>query len=150
MRRQIGQRAAPHFFMQLGHFARHGGGPRAQHLRHAARRFAQALGGFEKDQGGAQAFEFFQDGSALARFGRQKAGEQKTVRRQARQHRPGQHRLSAGHGMDGDALLDGGAHQLEAGIGHQRRAGIADQGDARARFQLCQQPRPLRAALWSL
>ena len=45
--------------------------------------------------------------------------------------------------MNGDALRNRRAHQLEAGVGDQRRAGIADQRDARARLAFSQQPRPL-------
>ena len=78
---KLGQGAAPHFFMQLGHFARHRGGARrpesaAMSARLSARRWA----GFEKDQGGAHAFQFFQRASALARLGRTESPRTETGR----------------------------------------------------------------------
>ncbi len=45
--------------------------------------------------------------------------------------------------MDRQAFLDHGAHQLESGIGHQGRAGIAHQRDALSPMQPLQQTRPL-------
>ena len=72
---------------------------------------------------------------ALARLAGQKAREQKTVGRQARQHQPRQHRRGPGQDMDRQTFLDRRTHQLEAGIGDQRRAGIADQDDARLPLQ---------------
>ena len=68
MRRQFGQGAAPHFFMQLGQLARHRGGrgrpaPPPWPPGVSARRWA----GFKKDQGGAQAFQFFQRAARVRR-----------------------------------------------------------------------------------
>ena len=58
-------------------------------------------------------------------------GERRQQRRRARQ---ADHRVAGG-----DRL----AHQLVAGVGDQRRAGVADDGDRLARRQLGQHARPL-------
>ena len=73
---------------------------------------------------------------------RQKSFEEKPVGRQRRHRQRRQHRGGPGqrdHRMAGGADL---AHQLEAGIGNQRRAGIRDQRDRGALRQPFQDFRP--------
>ena len=62
-------------------------------------------------------------------FGRQEAFEEETVGRQAGDIQRRQHRRGAGDRRHRVARVLRRAHQLVAGIGNQRRAGVGDQRD---------------------
>ncbi|MGY4381106.1 hypothetical protein ACVWZ3_008745 [Bradyrhizobium sp. i1.3.6] len=77
-------------------------------------------------------------------FRRQKALEEEAVGRQCGDRQRGQHRGRAGQRVDRMAGCADLAHQLETGVGDQRRAGIRHQRDRAALPQRLQDPRTRR------
>ena len=74
--------------------------------------------------------------------GRQKPLEEEAVRRQAGDDESGEDGRGAGHRNDLDLLRQGLGHELEAGIGNQRRSGIRHEGQRRAAREPGEQMRP--------
>ncbi len=92
--------------------------------------------GFVDDDGARLAPQLLQPRAPRRLLGRQEAGEDEGIARQAG-HRQRRHRgAGAGHGIGRHAGGAGGAHQGEAGVGDQRRAGVGDQGQRLAGLEL--------------
>ena len=87
----------------------------------------EARRAFEKHQGRVDRSPSRERPPPRRRARRQKAGEQEGVRRQAGQDQRGHRRRRARHGGDRQILGERRAHELEAGIGNERRAGIRHQ-----------------------
>ena len=75
-------------------------------------------------------------------LGRQEAGEEELIGRQAGNRQRRQQRRGAGQRRHRVARLLRGAHELESGIGDKRRAGIGDERNGGAFGQPAQQRRP--------
>ena len=124
--------------MHLGHLAAYRAVARAHDGGEIGQRVLHPVAGFEHHQRGVDPRELRQPRAARGLPGRQKPFEEKPVggqrrHRQRRQHRGGSRQRD--HRITGGADL---AHQLEAGIGNQRRAGIRHQRDRGALRQLFQ------------
>ena len=140
--RQRFQVAAPDFFVQLGQLATDRGFARAQSGRKVGQRGGNPRPGLEQHDGGRHAREFGNARAARGLFGRQKAGEQKLIRGQARDRQGREHGRRPWQRRDRMARVLGGAHQLVSRIGNQRRAGVRHQGERRAVGEPLQQRRP--------
>ncbi len=135
------QPVAPDLLEQLGELARHRGVAVAEYCRHAGERGGESGRRLEEDQAGPQRGELGERAAAGRLAWRQESPEEEAVAGQAGQHQGSQHRRSARRDADRDTGGDRFAHQLVAGIGDQRHAGVADQRDALALGQARQQLR---------
>ncbi len=137
-RREI---AAAHLLVQLGEFAADRSLARSQAGGEVVERGCEARPGLEQHQRHRQAAEFGDAGAPLPFFPRQEAFEEKAVGRQPRDRERGEHRGCSGHRRNAVARSLCFAHQLEARIGHQGRAGVRNQRDGGARGEASDQLR---------
>ena len=141
--RQLGDRRALDLLVQLGQFAADRGVAAAHDLGEIGQRVLHAVAGFEHHKRGVDPRQFREPRRAArpALAGKNPSKKNRSVGSAATESAvstedaPG-HR---DHGMAGGADL---AHQLEAGIGYQGRAGVRDQRDRGALRQPFQDFRP--------
>ena len=107
--------AAADLFVQLSQLATDCGLALAQSGRKVGERGGNPRPGLEQHDGGRQAREFGDAGAARRLFGRQKAGEQKLIRGQARNGQGCEHGRRPWQRRDGMAGVLGGTHQLVPG-----------------------------------
>src|SRR5439155_22859014 len=72
---------------------------------------------------------------------REEADERKAIRRKAGPCERRENRGRTGERPDGDALVDGGAHEAETRVADERRAGLGQQRDVLALAQPVDEPR---------
>ena len=137
-RRQV---AAPHFLVQLCQFAAHGGFARAEPDAEIGECRGETRAALEQHQRRRHAGELGDARAARTLLWRQEAFEEEPVGRKPGDAERHQHRGGAGRGRHRVAGLARLAHELEAGIGDQRRAGVRDQRDPCAARELLQQER---------
>ena len=126
---------ASDFLVPLGQLARDCGAALTEDLGHVGKRGGEARRPLEEDQRGGEMRPIRQGASPRRRTRRQKPGKEKDVGREARQDQRGQRRRRARRRGHRQVLGERGAHQLEAGVGDQRGAGIADQRQCLAAAQ---------------
>ena len=91
----------------------------------SARPAASRDGAFEEHQGRLERRQPFKRAAARRLARRQKAGKQKGIGRQPRQDQRGQRRRRAGSRRHRQFFGDRRAHELVAGVGDERRSGVA-------------------------
>ena len=128
--------------MQLGQLAADSRFARSEAGRQVGERRGQPRPGLEQHQRCRNAAELGNAAAARGGLRRQEAGKQELIGGQAGDGERRQQRRGAGQRRDRVAGVMGGAHQLEARIGDQRRAGVGDQRDRRAIGEPAQQRRP--------
>ena len=121
--------------MQLGEFARHRHGASGESHGEVVQRLDDAVRAFEEDERGLEFRKFLEQPSALALLLRHEAREEKAVGGKPGEREAGEHGGRSGAGGDGNAHLHGLLHQPVAGVGDERHAGIADQGNGGALLQ---------------
>ncbi len=140
---QRGGRAAPHLLVQLGELARHRGLPLAEHGRHVGEAFSQPGRRLEEHQRSRHTLKLGKPRPARALLGRQESREQERIGRQPGAAKRRQQRAGARQARHAMVFVQTIAHQLVAGIGYERRAGVADQRYRLAARQLGQDARAL-------
>src|ERR1700758_4678545 len=147
--RELGQRAAHHFLVDLRKLAAHDGAPRRARLgdsvgqapRQPARRFEEHTRPLLGGQCG-------QPGPPRGLFARREPLEAELLRRQRRHRQSRGHRRRTRHARHRHPLGDAGRHQAKTGITDHRHACIGDRKDGRAGFHLGDQRRhPCRLVL---
>ncbi len=137
-----GQHAPAHLLMELGELAADCRRAIAQYGNDVDESRGKPRRRLEQQQRGRHRGEDGEGLLSLCRLGRQEAREEKAVRRKAGE-RQCRHRCRwAGDRGDGDPRGDRRTYQLVARIGDERRAGVGDEGDARARLEPLDQERP--------
>ncbi|MGY4465984.1 hypothetical protein ACVWWK_001666 [Bradyrhizobium sp. LB9.1b] len=126
------QRRARNLLVQFGQLAADRGFAGPHDLGELRERVLHAVAGVEHHQRRIDAREFGQARSSRGRFRRQEPLEEEAVGRQRGDRQRRQHRGRAGQRVDRVAGGADLAHQLEAGIRDQRRAGVRHQRDGAA------------------
>jgi len=66
---------------------------------------------------------------------RDESEDREWVQRKSGCDRGGQGGAGTRHGVDGEAVVDAGPHELDSGVGNTRRTGVGYEGDALSRFE---------------
>ena len=127
MRGEIGQSAAADFLMPLGQLPRHRGLAVAEDLGYVGERSGEPRRTLEKYQRSGKPRPVAERAPPRCRARWQKAGEQKYVGRQAGQDQRGHRRGRPRRRRHRQVFGQRRPHQLEAGIGDERRAGVGNQ-----------------------
>src|SRR4029453_11360937 len=130
--RERGEIAAPDLFVELGELTADGGLARAESGGKVGERCCDARAGLEQDEGCRNALEFGDARAPCCLLCWQETLEEKTVGREPAQRERCEHRRRSwqrGHACARGARF---AHQLVAGVGYERCAGVRDQRDRSA------------------
>ena len=141
-RARVGSVAAPHLLVELGELAADRGLARPQPLGEVGERRRQPRAGLEQHERGRNAVELGNARAPRRLLRGQKSLEEEPVGRQRAHHQRRKHGGRAGQGRHARALLACRAHELVAGVGDQRGAGIGDERDGCALGEPCQQLGP--------
>ena len=124
--------------VQFGEFTADGGVAPAHDVGKIGQRVLHAVAGFEHHQRGVNPGKLHEPRPPRDFLGRQKSLEEKPVGGECCDRKRRQHRGRAGHRDHGVAGGTDLAHQLEAGVRYQGRAGVRHQRNRSALRQLFQ------------
>lgn len=120
--------------MQFGDFAREAGGPVAKDFAYFCDGFFDAVRRFVEDNGAIFNAQTFDGTLSFTAARGQKTDKKKFFIRQTRSGKRGQQRAGPRNGHYGNFVTEAKGDESMAGIGNQRHAGVADQGNFGALF----------------
>ena len=126
--------AAAKLFVDLGDFAGETSLTIAEDCGCVGDGLGYTMGGLVEDQRAVFNAETFQSALAFAAAGRKEAEKEKFVIGKSGSRKSGEERRGARDRNDWDAMANGESDETMAGVGHERHASIAHQGDIGALF----------------
>lgn len=141
---EITEPPAPDLFVKLGKLSRdHSVAIEAQHLGHINQGLSNPRRRLEKREGRGDLRQLCKAGAPRSRLGREKASEQKAIRRQPGAGQRCDRRRWARNAENAMTLGRCLTHQLKTGIRDEWRASVADKRDSPLSRKLIENPRQL-------